>query len=160
MSEEFSDITNWAAIAGVWNFSNDRRVYESSEDPQWPYGICVSDNRFSEGTARATIRFPVVDPSGVEVAGRLLFGYRSLAHPYLGIGLGGAGREYAIVEYDPAMGWRAVAVAGSRRNLRADHPYEVSVRVQGQRVLLEVDSVQVLEHVLDAPLPQGQLGLF
>jgi hypothetical protein len=32
--------------------------------------------------------------------------------------------------------------------------------VQGQRVLLEVDSVQVLEHVLEMPLPQGQLGLF
>jgi hypothetical protein len=32
--------------------------------------------------------------------------------------------------------------------------------VQGQRVVLEVDSIQVLEHVLGAPLPQGQLGLF
>jgi hypothetical protein len=160
MSEELSDITNWAAIVGVWNFSNNRRVYESPQDPQWPYGICVSDIRFSEGTARGTIRFPEVDPNGVEVAGRLLFGYRSLAHPYLGIGLGGGGREFGIYEYDPAMGWLGVAFAGSRKNLRADHPYKVSVRVQGQRVLLEVDSVQVLEHVLNAPLPQGQLGLF
>ena len=122
--------------------------------------FCVSNVRFSEGTARATIRFPEVDPNGVEVAGRLLFGYRSLADPYLGIGLGGGGRAYCIYHYDPAMGWRGVAFAGSRKNLIADHPYKVSVRVQGQRVLLEVDSVQVLEHVLETPLPQGQFGLF
>jgi hypothetical protein len=157
MSEEFKDITNWAAVVGQWDFANARRVYTSPEDPQWPYGICVSNVRFSEGTARARIRFPEVD---VEVAGRLLFGYRSLAHPYLGIGLGGAGREYGIYEYDPAMGWRGVAFAGSRKNLRANHPYKLSVLLQGQRLLLEVDSVQVLEHVLEAPLPQGQFGLF
>jgi hypothetical protein len=160
MSEEFRDITNWAAIVGVWNFSNGRRVYESPEDPQWPYGICISNVRFSEGTARATIQFPEIDPNGMEVAGRLLFGYRSLANPYVGVGLGGGGREYAIYEYDTAMGWRGVAFAGSRKNLRPNHQYKVSVRVQGQRLFLEVDSVQVLEHVLEAPLPVGQLALF
>jgi hypothetical protein len=160
MSEEFGDITNWAAVVGVWDFANARRVYEAPEDSQWPYGICVSNVRFFDGTARATIRFHEVAPNGIEVAGRLLFGYRSLAHPYLGIGLGGAGREYGIFEYDPTMGWRGVALAGSRKNLRADHPYKVAVRVQGHRVLLEMDSVQVLEHILEAPLPQGQFGLF
>jgi hypothetical protein len=160
MSEEFRDITNWAAVVGVWDFCNGRRVYTSPEEPQWPYGIGVSNVRFSEGTARATIQFPKVDPNGEEVAGRLLFGYRSPALPYLGVGLGGHGREYCIYEYDPAIGWRPVALAGSRKNLKANHPYKVSVHVQGQRLLLEVDSVQVLEHVLDAPLPQGQFGLF
>ena len=79
MSEEFQDITNWAAVVDLWDFSNDRRVYTLLEDPQWPYGICLSNVRsFSEVTARATIRFSEVDLNGVEVAGRLLFGYRSL----------------------------------------------------------------------------------
>jgi hypothetical protein len=31
---------------------------------------------------------------------------------------------------------------------------------RGQKLLLEVDDIQVLEHVLDTPTPQGQLGLF
>jgi hypothetical protein len=162
MSEEFRDITNWAAVVGVWDFCNGRRVYTSPEEPQWPYGIGVSNVRFSEGTARATIQFPKVDPNGEEVAGRLLFGYRSPALPYLGVGLGGHGREYCIYEYDPAIGWRPVALAGSRKNLKANHPYKVSVHVQGQRLLLEVDSVQVLEHVLRLiPLSQVRqhLGL-
>jgi hypothetical protein len=160
MSEEFRDITNWAAVVGEWEFSNGRRVFKSPEDPQSPHGICVSSVRFSEGTAGATVRFSEVDPNGAEVASRLLFGYRSLAANYLGVGLGGGGRAYSIYQYTPQWGWHGVAFAGNRRNLVADHPYQVSVRVQGQRVLLEVDSVQVLEHVLETPLPQGQFGLF
>ena len=39
MSAEFEDITNWAAVAGVWDFFNGRRFYKSPEDPQWPHGI-------------------------------------------------------------------------------------------------------------------------
>jgi hypothetical protein len=159
MSGELSDITNWAAHMGVWDFSNGRRVYKSPEEPQWPFGICVSNVSFSQGTARATIRFAEVG-GAVEVSGRLLFGWRSLINPYLSIGLGGGGRAYCVYQYDPASGWVPLALTGSRQNLIANHPYKLSVRVEGQRVLLEVDSVQVLEHVLETPLPQGQFGLF
>lgn len=42
----------------------------------------------------------------------------------------------------------------------ADHPYEVLDRARRQRLTLEVDGVQVLDHVLDTPLAQGQFGLF
>ena len=184
MSEGFNDITNWAAVVGEWDFSRARCVYRSPDEtlgqPQLPYGICVSDVRFSGGTARTTIRFPrgagvagtavvaagvpasVAGSVGAGVAGegRLLFGYRSLADPYITVGLGGAGRAYTVYRFDPAFGWHCIAFAGSQRNLIADRLYNVSVRVLGQRILLEVDSVQVLEHVLETPLPQGQLGLF
>jgi hypothetical protein len=159
MSEELSDITNWAAHVGVWDFSSGRRVYKSPEEPQWPFGICVSNVWFSKGTARATIRFAEVD-TAVEVCGRLLFGWRSRNDPYLGIGLGGGGCAYSVYQYEPASGWVPVALTGSRKNLIANHPYKLSIRVEGQRVRLEVDSVQVLEHVLDTPLPRAQVGLF
>jgi hypothetical protein len=39
MSEDLSDIANWAAHVGVWDSSNGRCVYKSPEEPQWPYGI-------------------------------------------------------------------------------------------------------------------------
>jgi hypothetical protein len=137
VNEEFKDITNWAAVVGLWDFSNGRRVYEAPEEPQWPYGICLSNVWFSQGTARATIRFAEVGTE-VEASARLLFGWRSLEHPYFSIGLGGAGRAYCAYQYDPASGWSGVAFAGSRKNLTANYPYKLSVRVQGQRVLLEV----------------------
>jgi hypothetical protein len=164
MSEEFKDITKWAAVVGLWDFSNSRRVYTSADETPgqsqfpYPYGICVSNVRFSEGTARATVRFSKVGNG--DSAARLLFGYRSPADPYVTVGLGGGGSAYCIYHFDPTFGWRGVAFAGNKKNLVADQPYELSVRVQGQRVMLEVDSVQVLEHVLETPLPQGQFGLF
>jgi hypothetical protein len=76
------------------------------------------------------------------------------------VGLGGWGYAYSISQFDRVQGWRAVALAGSHADLLAEHPYEILVRVRGQRIRLEVDGVQVLDHVLEAPLTQGQLGLF
>lgn len=157
MSEPFQEVNNWAAVLGRWDLASDRRIYTApdEESRRWAHGICVSNIRFSEGEARTKIRFRTAAPEG-----RLLFGYRSLTDPYVTIGLGGHDRAYTLYHYEPGSGSRSAAFAGSRENLVHDHPYEVSVRVQGQRVRLEVDGVQVLEHVLEAPLPQGQFGLF
>ena len=158
MSEEFKDITNWAAIVGVWDFANGRCVYKSPDETSAPHplGICVSNIQFSEGTVRTTVSFSETEN---DMAGRVLLGYRSPADPYVLVGFGGHGRAYTIYHYEPAFGWRGVAFAGSQKNLVADRPYNLCVRVQGQRILLEVDSVQVLDHALQTPIPQGQLGL-
>ena len=158
MSDE-SYITKWAAHVGIWDFSNGRCVYKSPEKPEWPYGICVSSVCFSEGTARATVRFAELR-SAVEASGRLLFGWRSPDDPYLSVGLGGHDRAYCVYRFDPADGWAPVVLRTSRQNLIANHTYELSIRVQGQRVQLEVDSVQVINHLLSTPMPHGRLGLF
>src|SRR5262245_17248547 len=116
MSEDKA-ITHWAAAVGIWERSSGRCVYKSPQQAaQWPYGICVSNvRRFSEGTARATIRFPD------EIAeGRLLFGYRSPTDPYVTIGLGGHEYEHAVYQYRHPFGWHAVAGVGSKQNLVAD----------------------------------------
>jgi hypothetical protein len=116
MSEEFTDVTNWAAVIGLWELSNGRCVYTSPDEtlghPQLPHGICISNVRFSEGTARATICFPKeAEGSGVTAEGRLLFGYRSPADPYVTVGLGGHGRAYTVSLYEPALGWRGAALS-------------------------------------------------
>jgi hypothetical protein len=159
MTKEFREICKWVGHAGVWDFSEGQCLYKSPQQPQSPFGICASNVWFSEGTARATIRFAKVDDA-VEVSGRLVFGWRSQHEPYLSAGLGGGDCQFCVYQFDPTFGWAGVALTGSRKNLIANHPYNVSVHVQGQRVLLEVDSVQVLEHVLSTALPRGQLGLF
>jgi len=165
VTAEHVPITNWAAILGLWEFpSLDQAVYVSPQ-PQWenlpslgrPFGICISNVRFSDGDAKVTIRFP---KTATDVAAAFLLGYRSLYDPYIMVGLGGWGFAYTIGEFDRVRGWHAVAFAGSQNNLRVDHPYKTCIRVRGQRIILKVDGVRVLDHVFESPLPQGQLGLF
>jgi hypothetical protein len=151
-------VTNWAPIFGEWNIDveNGRVIFQSApQDARSQFGICVSDVRLTEGEARLAYR----QTKGT-VDGRLLLGYQSLASDYYTVGLGGYGNAYNIVHYNQNTGWRSVATAGIGHVLQADRIYRLAVRVEGQRIVLEVDGVRVLEHVLDVPLPSGQMGLF
>ncbi len=149
-------VTNLAAIVGRWKFEEGRAVFKGPEMPECQFGIWVSNIRFLEGEARVTIHLG----NGL-VESRILLGYRSLDHEYYGAGLGGAeGKAYTIVHFNPAIGWRPLAASGLVENLPIGQPIELFVRVRGQRILLEVDGVRVLEHLLPLPLPYGQLGLF
>jgi hypothetical protein len=78
----------------------------------------------------------------------------------LALAVGSHGRAYSIDHFISGVGWRQVAAAGTVQNLHAGHPYKIAVRIKGQRIGLEVDDVRVLEHLLEAPLPSGQLGLY
>ena len=161
MTEAFEAIKNWAPIAGRWQFPSPvDAIYARPQQQNNPFGICVSNVRFSEGDAKVTIKLPKAgDGVAASASGRLLLGYRSVNDHYITAGLGGYGYAYNITQFD-RLQWRGVALAGSHDNLLAEHPYQVLVRARGQRLTLEVDGVQVLDHVLDIPLPQGQLGLF
>ncbi len=161
MTEAFEAIKNWAPVAGLWQFPSPvDAIYASPQQQNNPFGICVSNVRFSDGDAKVTIKLPKAgDGVTVSASGRLLLGYRAVNDHYITAGLGGYGYAYNITQFD-RLQWRGVALAGSHDNLLAEHPYEVLVRARGQRLTLEVDGVQVLDHVLDIPLPQGQLGLF
>jgi hypothetical protein len=156
-------VTNWAPIVGLWDFDNGRATYKAPQDGQQDgqqpslFGMCVSDARFTEGEAWATLR----QASG-SVNGRLLLGYQSPTNDYYLVGLGGQRGyfAYTIMHFIPDIAWRVVAGAGAQQNLHPGRCYKIAVRIRGQRITLEIDGVRVLEHVLDAPLPSGQLGLF
>jgi hypothetical protein len=158
IEERSRPVTNWAPIVGLWDFDDGRATYKALQEGQQPplFGLCVSDARFAEGEAGATLR----RVSGT-VMGSLLVGYQSLTNDYYLVGLGGFHNAYNVVHFDPSIGkWRVVAKAGAQQNLRPGRSYKIVVRIRGQRITLEIDGVRVLEHVLDVPLPTGQLGLF
>ncbi|HWP56392.1 MAG TPA: hypothetical protein VNL14_00735 [Candidatus Acidoferrales bacterium] len=163
MNEQYERISGWAPIVGHWTFEEPGTATYTGPQPQRPipFGICVSQVRFTEGEVGVTVRLPRAE-SGVapEASGRILLGYRSPTDEYLVAGLGGYGFAYTITHFDPARGWRGIALAGSHDNLNPEHRYKLTVRVRGQRLMLEVDGIRVLEHLLEAPLTYGQLGLF
>jgi hypothetical protein len=172
MSEQNKqDIIKWAAILGRWLFEGPKAAYEGPQAVQTgqianPVGICLSNVRFSEGEARTTVRLPAeTGPSAVEgriepnTSAYLLFGFRSLTEPYTLVGLAGYLSAYTIAQFGPNPAWNQVAAAGSRENLSPERDYEIAVRIRGQRVLLFVDGIRVLEHVLEVPFEYAELGL-
>jgi hypothetical protein len=90
-----------------------------------------------------------------------VLGYRSLDAEYYTVGVGGNACAYTLVHYQPNIGWGyPIAFAGTEDHLKAGQPYKVAVRIQGQKITLSDDDIPVFEHVLQWPLPKGQLGLF
>jgi hypothetical protein len=140
-------VTNLAGIVGRWKFENERTVFERPENQEFPQGVCVSNIRFLEGEARV-----LINRTDATMEGRILLGYRSPAHEYFSVGIGAAGKGYGVVRYDPSFGWRHIARTGIEQDLPVGQPIKFCVKVRGQRILLEVNDVQVLEHVL-IPVP-------
>lgn len=148
--------TNWAPVAGRWSFEGERVTYTGPDpDSPVPHGICLTNLRLTEGTVSCRVQF--TEPSS---EGRILLGYRSLGEGYIMAGIGGWNHAYTVGEYVPTLGWRALALAGAPENLAAKQWYSQSIRLNGQRLQLSVDTVRVLQHVFDRPATSGQVGLF
>lgn len=125
MNELPERIERWLPIVGRWTFQEQGiAIYEGpQEEPRLPYGICVSNVRFSEGEASATICLPAGDSDlGRDSSGRLLLGYQSPSMEYFIVGLGGYGYAYTLSRYDPSFGWRGLALTGSHLNLSGGGP--------------------------------------
>jgi hypothetical protein len=134
-------------MAGLWEISAKNPVYlqpqEKSQPYGQPFGICISDVRFQGGEAKVKVCFPKtangrVDPDS---SGGILFGFRSLSDEYFYAAVGGYDCAYVLARFTGSQ-WIAFATAGSQENLIPEHPYTLSVRVSGQRVIFEVDDVQ------------------
>jgi hypothetical protein len=155
-NEFTQEVTRWAAVIGQWDLNSaGKSTYRCPQAGSRPYGLCVSNVRFSEGA----IEFELQQPEGL-VDGRVVIGYKSLADEYLAIGLGGYGDAYSITHFDSIAGWKKLAGAGKNEDLSNHKKYQAIVRVVGRNLKLEVDGVQVLECDLDSELPFGQVGLF
>jgi hypothetical protein len=145
----------WAPIVGRWTVGEKGVVYNGpQEGTGHPFGICLSNLRFTEGTTDVSV---VLSPG---TSGRVLFGYRSLNETYWTAGLGGYGASYVFSKFEPSLGWRPTSVLGSQSNLEFGKNYRIEAKLAGQRLYLTIDGVRVLEHVPQQPLTSGQLGLF
>jgi hypothetical protein len=153
-------INRWVPVIGRWDLNEPgRAIYLGPQSWQdRPYGICVCNSRLSAGNASVTVQisqFGREQPSA-----RLLFGFRDVQGEYYSIGVGGYDAAYVLSHYDPGGGWRSVKVAGSFDYLKPAQPYELTVSVKGLRVAVSDGDTRVFEHVLQSPIPLGQLGLF
>jgi hypothetical protein len=144
------EITKRAPIYGLWDISNNQNPVYREPHPGMPdhikVGLCVSEFTFQGGSATVIVSLPKTESGDLypNTSGQLLFGWRSQYEEYFTIGLGGHGGAYAMSRYDPTQGWAALALVGTVRNLIPAHPYNMSFRMQGQRISLEVDVFEFL----------------
>jgi hypothetical protein len=154
-NSELQPITSWAPIVGRWTIENGTVTYDGPEEGAAnPFGICLSNARFNEGEIRVKVELSTNGD-----VGRVLFGYSPQNGSYWTAGLGGYERAYVLSEFD-SHGWRPTSVLGSRANLIPNKAYEVETKLFGQRVYLAVDSVRVIEYVLEKPMTSDQVGVF
>jgi len=156
MRQKALPTANWVPVKGLWELKNGEAVYKSPQrNGEDPYGIVLSKIELKQGNVRANVTL------GEDLeAARIMLGYSPLPGRYITVGLGGYGRAYCISEYSPGVGWIARQLAGDSSNLQAQREYALGVGIKGQRVLLSVDGIPVLEDVLDEPLSGQQVGLF
>jgi hypothetical protein len=164
MNSDSETTRNWAPIVGRWSIESATEGVNylgPQSDHVRPFGICVTDTALTDGRINVKC-FYGSSPEGPppDRSGTVLLGYRSPTEHYVMIGLGGWHSAYSIGEYDPSSGWRALARAGADENLSPGQQHDIQVTLTGQRILLAVNGVRVLEHVLEKPLTGGQVGLW
>jgi hypothetical protein len=151
---------NWALIAGRWECENADAHYLGPGGGIGPLGIALTDVRAVDSTVRLKATFETLGSTARDASAGVILGYAGQEAGYVMVSIGGWEAAYSLGEYAPAFGWRATAKYGSLENLRPNQDYRVEVMQRGQKVTLAVDDVRVFEHVLSAPLPGNQVGLF
>lgn len=153
--------THWAALMGRWSFDSAGALYEGPlDDQQQPYGLALSELRLRDGHASVTIIFDNLTDPSTNVSAGIVLGFQSEAGSYMNPQLGGWKSAYAMSEFVPGEGFRAIRLAGSIQNLQAGRPYELEVRQAGQRIVMFADGIQIFEEVLAKPLAGNQIGLY
>lgn len=89
-----------------------------------------------------------------------MFGRDAATNAYFSAGIGGYGYAYLLDQFTPGSGWRGLRTEGGEDNLAVGTPYQIEVRLRGQKVQLVINSVRVLEGNLPYPLSHDQIGLF
>lgn len=161
----------WAALEGRFEFQNTDVVFKGEptpwtdpKDPQSPQrigyapGLALTSGVFAGGKISAEVEFDKISPLN---SCEIVFFYDPARKIFLSAGLGYPPVMYCIRQWDGVNGVStSYAMTGDRRNLASQHPYLLSVNVQGSRVTMLDDSVEVLSAVLPFPVPPSQVGLY
>lgn len=146
----------WAFLRGRWESSNNKLHYlgPSPESIQFPHGLALASVRLRSGSISIKVEL-----TG-DAAGRILFGFNPKTNRYFSAGIGGYDYEYVISEYLPNQGWVGRALGGFKENVTFGVPYHVKVRIEGQRISLFSNEIEVLGYTMAPPMIGDQVGLY
>jgi hypothetical protein len=178
---KFRSVEEWAAIQGVWKFSQQDSSGEflGRESTLAPnerskigdsVGLSIAAGRLRDGVIRTEVTLDGDDHRSSkqtpnswlegQTAG-IVFGYDNPDQRYYVAHLGGFGRGYGIMVFEPGRGWVSLIHTGSAENLRHGTVYRLRFELRGQSVSLTVNDVEVIPDFALPDSPDGQsFGLY
>jgi len=156
----------WIPLIGKFTFDGDAVFFapppKGEHGPHLPVSIgnLLSDEYFGGGEISVRFSFSELtrtEWAPEESAGVMLY-YDPTSQGFVSAQLGG--NDFASIWTFVAGRWVRHAGAGLGSELEADRDYLLSVRVDGSRINIAVDEVNVLSANLPYPLPFGQAGLW
>jgi hypothetical protein len=168
----------WIPVMGDFELSTSALVFRgrripSAAGPAQPdgpnfvaaVGIVLCNRKLVSGTLTAAVKFTEISQNSVC---EIVVAYDLRTRGLVSAGLGGSGAMFSIREWQPAQtpqqtggSWMNYELVGDRTNLRAGTTYELTVRLHGSNLVLEVDGVEVAATGLPAaPNQPRQVGVF
>jgi hypothetical protein len=150
---------DWAPLLGRWDRGQQARYHGPSDGVEPAVGMLRAPDSFSAtgGTIATTITFPA--DAELEPQGRIMFGFNPRTQAHYSAGLGGYGSMFSIEQFVPREGYASIVNVGRADALQRDRPYEVTVFLNGQDVMLDVDDVVIADASLPRPLEGSRVGL-
>lgn len=148
------------------------RRFPGAADPAQPdgiqfvaaVGIVLCNRKLVSGTLTAAVKFSEITQRSVC---EVVVAYDLRPKGLVTAGLGGSGAMFSIREWLPGQvpqtggSWRNYELVGDRANLRAGTTYQLTVRLHGSNLVLEVDGVEVTATGLPAaPNQPRQIEVF
>lgn len=158
---------NWVPIFGEFLWSKASVSFAGNETklnqdlsgrPVVPAGLCLSDQRFNEGTITASIRFDTIQP---ETTAEIVLYYDMISRDTMTIGIGGNGVLFSARYFEGKTAqWKHLQGGGTKSSLRIDHEYRLSIRLRGSFVTMTLDGVDVISLPMPMQTPLSQVGVF
>ncbi len=148
-------ISEFLVIEGKWRKKENKFIYSGpTEKAPMPFGLSLFKYPLISGSLKAKMIFRK------KCVARLIIGYDARTKEYYSIGLGGYGFLYVLDKFEASKGWQGLQVSGLENQIEEDVVYEIEVKVEGQRVRLKINDVEIYDYRIPEPLRGNQTGLF
>jgi hypothetical protein len=175
--------TKWADIIGTWRLDEGKATYVRGAPNN---GLLLGPRTLTNGEVRVQARLlvdadleeqgsanpseeqgdgqqgdPTTEPTSEVPGARIIFGYDIREIQAYSAGLGHSLTHYVVERLAPALGpgWNPIGFAGVAAPLEPGRDYQIELQLLGQRTLLKVDEIPVVDISLPAVPTGKQVGL-
>ncbi len=120
-------------------------------------GNILCDKRFTDGEISVEIQFSKISPNSIC---EIILYHDSNGPNLLNAGIGGAIGSMFSIRYFHEKNWDVFSQAGNRGNLKANHKYQLRIKKFGNKVVVNIDGIDVCQANIPFNFPSTNVGIF